>query len=257
MSTPLMDVDSLSVQFGALVVLEDLSFTVEAGAIKGIIGPNGAGKTTLLNAITGSVRPRTGSIRFGPDLVELTTSTPHKRTRLGIGRTFQHSNLFDGLTVLDQLLCGGYSARKSRGLGMILRTPVFHRDEADVVERAEVVMERLGIRQFANFTTDKLPGATHRLVDLGRALMTQPTLLLLDEIAAGTTLEERARVVDIVRDCQRDGMSILVIEHDLQFMRDLAEEAIVLAEGKVVAAGETNEVLSRPEVLEAYVGAEE
>jgi branched-chain amino acid transport system ATP-binding protein len=254
MSTPLLQVDSLSVRFGNLVVFSDLHLAVEPGAIKGIIGPNGAGKTTLLNAITGSVRPSSGSIRFGPDAVELTTKQPHTRIRLGIGRTFQHSNLFNGLTVLDQLLCGGYFGVRPRPFGVLLRTPAFLRDERELLHRAHSVMERLELTRFAHLRPERLPGATHRLVDLARALMAQPKLLLLDEIAAGTTLAERSRVIDIVRDCRRSGMSILVIEHDLQFIRELADESIVLAEGREVASGETSEVLSRPEVLEAYVG---
>jgi branched-chain amino acid transport system ATP-binding protein len=257
MSAALMKVDGLSVSFGALVVIESLSLSVQEGAIKGIIGPNGAGKTTLLNAITGSVRPKAGSIKFGEREIELTRLPPYSRARLGIGRTFQHSNLFSGLSVLDQLLCGGYHATRRSPLGTMLRTPSYLREERELLARAYRVMDRLELTPYAHQKPDRLPGATHRLVDLGRALMTQPRLLLLDEIAAGTTIEERARVIDVVRDCRAQGVSVLVIEHDLQFMRDLADDAVVLAEGHVVAAGETNDVLTRPEVLEAYVGSAE
>jgi len=257
MSDDLLRVDGLAVSFGALAVIEDLSVTVSTGAIKGIIGPNGAGKTTLLNVITGSVRPKAGRIVFGERQQELTKLPPYARAKLGIGRTFQHSNLFNGLSVLDQLLCGGYHASKRSLFGAALRTPGFLRRERDLLSRAYRVMDRLELTQFAHLKPDRLPGATHRLVDLGRALMTQPRLLLLDEIAAGTTLEERSRVIDVVRDCRATGMSVLVIEHDLQFIRDLADDSIVLAEGHVVAAGETNEVLARPEVLAAYVGSVE
>jgi ABC-type branched-subunit amino acid transport system ATPase component len=252
-----LEVDGLSVSFGNLHVLEDVSFDVEAGSIKGMIGPNGAGKTTLLNSISGSVRPRRGSIRFGPEGVELTSRSAHARTKLGIGRTFQHSNLFEGLTVLDQLLCGGYSADKGRPLATIARPPGGRRREAVLKAQARHLMADLGLSTYENSQIDKLPGALRRMVDLGRALMTGPSLLLLDEIAAGTTQEERAQVVRVVRQCQVEGMAVIVIEHDLEFMRELARDVVVLAEGHVIAAGDTNEVLSRPEVLEAYVGTGE
>jgi branched-chain amino acid transport system ATP-binding protein len=252
---PLLEIDDVSVRFGGLIVLRNVALDVGAGEIMGIIGPNGAGKTTLLNCISGLVKPQHGSIRFGPGRTELTSSTPHARAKLGIGRTFQHSLLFDRLTVLDQLLCGGYSADGHHPVASLLRLPGALRRERALRDHAEELMEKLGLSAYAHSHNDRLPGALRRLVDLGRALMTRPRLLLLDEIAAGTTLDERDRVIRLVQECQREqGVAVVVIEHDLEFVRALAPTIVVLAEGRVISTGETNEALARPEVLEAYVG---
>ena len=253
----LLAIEELHVRFGGLIVLEGVSMEVGDGSFFGIIGPNGAGKTTLLNAISGLVPVQAGAIRFGNDEVDLTRRGPHVRARLGISRTFQHSSLFKGLTILDQLLCGAYSAARYDPISSLGRLPHVLRREGSLKRDALGLLADLGLRGAENLTIDRLPGAHRRLVDLARSLMTRPRLLLLDEIAAGTSVEERQTVIRLLRRRQADdGMSIVVIEHDLEFIRALATDLVVLAEGRVLSRGEPTEVLARPEVLHAYVGEE-
>jgi ABC-type branched-subunit amino acid transport system ATPase component len=258
MSANLLTIRGVSVQFGGLSVLNEVDLSVRLGSALSIVGPNGAGKTTLLNCISGFVSPQTGSIRLDRDDVELVGRPSHARARLGVGRTFQHSDLFDRLTVLDQLLCGAHH-RGGQGLfGSVLRLPRALRVERELEADARGLIAELGLEGHEHSAIGQLPGGLRRLVDLGRALMGRPQLLLLDETAAGTTLDERDRIVQIVQRFLADGQTgVIVIEHDLEFVRHLAEEVVVLAEGRVMSAGETNEVLARPEVLDAYVGAAE
>ncbi len=254
MTDQLLDIRDLAVSFGGLKVMEGVSLNVRAGAISALIGPNGAGKTTIMNVISGHVRAASGSVVF--DGTELTTASARIRPRLGIARTFQHSELFDQLTVLDQLMCGAYARRRGTGFPDILRGPATLRRDRELRDESRALLGRLGIERHAYAIAQSLPGALKQLVDLGRALMCEPRLLLLDEIAAGTAVNERELIIEIIRDYrERTGMALLVIEHDLEFIRELAATVIVLANGGVLATGPTDEVLSRQDVLEAYVGA--
>jgi ABC-type branched-subunit amino acid transport system ATPase component len=258
MTGPMLTVRGVSVRFGGLTVLQEVDLTLWPGSALSVIGPNGAGKTTLVNCISGFVVPEAGSIRLERESVELVGRPSRVRARLGIGRTFQHSDLFDRLTVLDQLLCGAYHRSGHGPVGALLRLPGALRGERELEAQARDVLEQLGLGAHERSAIDGLPGGLRRLVDLGRALMLQPQLLLLDEIAAGTTQEERDRIADVVgRFLAAGDRGVIVIEHDLDFVRRLTEHVVVLAEGRVMSTGETNEVLARPEVLDAYVGVAE
>lgn len=251
----LLSVRGVSVSFGGVVAINNVTLRVPERSILGMVGPNGAGKSTLMNVISGLVRTTGGSVIYGPKQLDLTRLPRQDRARLGIARTFQHSRLFSGLTVIDQLMCGAFWRRKYGLVSAISRLPPAAREESDLVEQARSLLEELGLIDFQYSDVSSLPAPHRRLVDLGRGLMFQPRLLLLDEIAAGMTDVEKGRVIDLVKARNLSkGVTVVVIEHDLEFVRALAEDLIVMAQGRVLASGATAAVLSRDDVLRAYVG---
>jgi branched-chain amino acid transport system ATP-binding protein len=246
-------VRDLVVRFGGILALQDVSLTVEREECVGVIGPNGAGKSTLMNAISGLVRSSSGSIVL--DGVDLVHARVARRAELGIGRTFQHSRLFAGLPVIDQLLCGHYSRTHYGLFGALTRRPSVLREEREWRDRAQTLLDRLGIGDMSRLPVGELSGAHRRLVDLGRALMIEPRVLLLDEVAAGLTDQEKRDLVALLKSVQSDNhTAMIIIEHDLDFVRALAHSTFVIFEGGLLASGHTSEVLARREVLEAYVG---
>jgi branched-chain amino acid transport system ATP-binding protein len=251
----ILTVEQVHVSFGGVSALNGVSFVVPERGCVSLVGPNGAGKTTVLNAISGMAKVRMGQITFGEPLTNLLGKPPHVRARLGIARTFQNTRFFEGLTLLEQLVCGAH-ARTSYGLpGALIHSPHSVRVEGDIVAHATEVLAELDLSRYASLPTARIPGALRRLGDIGRALMSRPRLLLLDEIAAGLTFEEKSRLVDVIRRYQsRDKFALLLIEHDLEFVRALAKQVVVLVEGRVLATGATDQILSQPEVLTAYVG---
>ena len=251
-----LSVRDIGVRFGGLVAVDSVSFTVGRGSIVGLVGPNGAGKTTLFNAISGLVPTSHGEIELATadGAIELTKLPASRRARAGIGRTFQDSRLAADLPVIDQL-CTGALATRGRIRGFFSRSPGFLAAERDLAERAHTVMESLGIEKYSATDLDLLSAPVRRLVDLGRALMCEPRLLLLDEISAGMPPEDKRAVADLVlQRVAEQGISVVLVEHDMSFVRYLADHVVVVAEGKVLAEGEPDEVLTRADVLEAYIG---
>lgn len=252
----ILAVDGVTVRFGGITALSEVDVALEEGGCLGIIGPNGAGKSTLLNAISGLVPTQAGSAWFNNRTVDLFTLEPWNRARLGVARTFQHSRLFAGLTVTDQLLCGGYSGQQYGLFAAICRLPATLSRERHLHERARQILGELGLSSLEHAPLNELPGPHRRLVDLGRAMMSSPRVLLLDEIGAGLAADEKSQLVRTLRRHRRaEGCAMVVIEHDLEFVRALAESVVVLTEGRTLAAGPTAQVLQRPDVLAAYVGA--
>jgi ABC-type branched-subunit amino acid transport system ATPase component/ABC-type branched-subunit amino acid transport system permease subunit len=251
----LLEVTSLSVQFGGVAALTNVSVAFAEGEVTAIIGPNGAGKTTLLNVVSGLVRVTAGEVVYAGS-VRLDKAPPSVRASLGIARTFQHTRLFPGLRVIDQLLCGGYSASNYRTIAGVFRTSSMLRKELALAKHAEDLMAEFGLATVSYAEIESLPGPQRRLVDLCRALISRPRLLLLDEIAAGMTDREKLHVIGVLRRYLANyRLSIVLIEHDLDFVQALASTVIVLNEGSVLAVGETRSVLARADVLAAYVGA--
>lgn len=248
-----LDVTNAQVRFGGLVAFTDVSLAVESGSRTAIIGPNGAGKTTLFNAISGLVRLSQGTISYeGRNIVSMPA---HWRTANGIARTFQHSRMFGNQTLIEQVICGSYGTSRQGLLSAALRLPRFVREEAELTRRAEQLLERFGIAGSAYRPASAIPGGHRRMADVARALISRPRLLLLDEVGAGLTEAEKALVVDIVQaEVAERGMTLLFVEHDLEFVRSLGEQCLVLHNGQVLTAGSPEEVLARPDVLEAYVG---
>lgn len=254
MSTEILDLDGVRVRFGGNVAVDGVSLSVAAGSVLGLVGPNGAGKTTLFNAISGLVRVSGGRIVLHRDggAVELTRVGAWRRPGLGIGRTFQDSRLIEHLPVIDQL-CSGALCRGG-GLGAVLRGRRFLRRERKLVDDAMAILDGLGIADRATTSIDVLSAPERRLVDLGRAMMSRPDILLLDEISAGMPPEDREMVTRYVRDAAGSGTTVIFVEHDMAFVRRLADRVVVMAEGGVLADGEPGEVLRRADVLEAYIG---
>ena len=253
---PILSLSNLWVRFGGLLAVDDVSLDISRGSVVGLVGPNGAGKTTVFNAISGLVAVTGGRItlRTRRGTADLTRIGAWRRAGLGVARTFQNVRLVPGLSVLDQL-CAGAFATRGGALGAIPRTRRFMTAERNVIERAEVVMARLGIVQKAAVNVDLLSAPERKLVDLGRALMNDPELLLLDEISAGMPVEDKEIVADqILEHVAATGTTVIFVEHDMAFVRRVAVRTVVLAEGKVLADGNPDDVLRRPDVLAAYIG---
>lgn len=250
----LLEVGNAQVRFGGLVAFSDVSFTVGPGDRVAVIGPNGAGKTTLFNAISGLVKASAGTLMY--DRRDLTRTPAHRRPALGIARTFQHSRLFGNRTLLEQVVCGSYGTSTQGLLSACLRKPAFIHEESDLRGRAMQLLDRFGIADSARRGPAELPGGHRRMADVARALISRPRLLLLDEVGAGLTEVEKERVIEVVTtEVTERALTLLFIEHDLDFVKALGERCIVLHEGRILATGEPAEVLARPDVLEAYVGA--
>ena len=247
-----LTIDKLSLSFGGLKVLSELSLAVEAGELFALIGPNGAGKTSVFNCISGLYRGN-GSIRFRG--TELTGLKPHDIARLGIARTFQHGELFPHMSVLETLLAGRHAQCRQSLLGQLVLSPAVRRDEIAQREHVERIVELTELERFRHAQVDALPFGLQKLVGFARALAMEPRLLLLDEPSAGLNRDEREDLARfILRVKQEVGLAILWIEHDMQMIADLADRVLVLDYGQTLAIGPPAEALADPRVIEAYLG---
>lgn len=250
----ILEIRDLKVQFGAIVAVNEVSTEVHAGEIFAIVGPNGAGKSSLLNAINGFYRPRGGRIRFrGRDIVGM---RPSQVARLGIARTFQNIQLYLGMPVLDNLLAGRHIHMRGGVLRALLR-PWGMREEAQQREAVERVLQFLGLQAERNIPVGNFGYGIRKRVDLGRALCMEPQLLLLDEPMAGMTMDEKEDMARYILEVRRStGIPIVIVEHDMQLVSDIADRVLVLDWGQAVATGVPAEVLRLPEVVTAYLGSE-
>jgi branched-chain amino acid transport system ATP-binding protein len=247
----LLEAVGISKSFAGIRALDDVSIEVEAGERVGLIGPNGAGKTTLFNCLLGLLRPDAGTVRFaGRDIGRLAV---HQRARLGIGRTFQRMELFSDTTVLDHLLV---AERAHRGNGSLWRDLLGRgRPSREELARATATLELLGIADLAHEPIERLSLGKGRLVEVARALMTEPRLLLLDEPSSGLDREETAALARTLREVQAErGIAILLVEHDVELVADFTERTYVLDFGTLLASGPTRTVLSDVAVRRAYLG---
>jgi branched-chain amino acid transport system ATP-binding protein len=249
-----LEVRGVRVEFGSIVAVNDVSASVRAGEIFAIVGPNGAGKSSLLNAINGFYRPSRGEIRFkGRDIVGM---KPSQVARLGIARTFQNIQLYLGMPVLDNLMAGRHIHMKG-GIVQALLRPWGMKEEVRQREAVERVLEFLGLQAQRNTPVGTFGYGIRKRVDLGRALCMEPQLLLLDEPMAGMTMDEKEDMARFILDVRRtSGIPIVIVEHDMQLVSDIADRVLVLDWGQVVAIGEPAEVLRLPQVVAAYLGNE-
>lgn len=246
-SHPLLALEEVTVRFGANQVLTDVDLVVPAGEVVGLIGPNGAGKTTLFNVVTGLQRPTRGRVRF--DRVDISRLDTHRRAHRGIGRTFQRLELFGDLTVHDNVRVAGEIRNRWRFLGL-------GGGRVDVDREAERLLDLLGLRAVADVDAGEVPTGTARLVELGRALIAGPRLVLLDEPASGQTEREtEAFGVLLRRLVDEVGVTVLLVEHDMTLVMEVCDHVHVLDFGQVIAHGPPDEVRADERVLAAYLGA--
>ena len=252
-SIPLLQVEHLTMRFGGLVAIDDLSFSAARGDITAIIGPNGAGKTSVLNCISGVYRPQRGAIRFqGHDIIRL---SPAERTRLGIARTFQNIALFKGMTVLDNLLIGRHTHEYAGVLGGGLYFGLGQREEIANRKVVEEIIDFLEIQHIRKKLVGTLAYGLQKRVELARALALEPTLLLLDEPMAGMNAEEKEDMARFILEINEErGTTIIMIEHDMGVVMDISHRMCVLNFGEKIAEGTPDEVQRNPDVQAAYLG---
>ena len=241
----LLEVEHVVVQFGGVRALDDVDLSVDAGAVTGLIGPNGAGKTTLFNVICGLQPTAAGHVRLGGDLLDGTS--PHRRARLGIARTFQRLEVFGSMTVRDNLRVAA-EVRRSWSRADRRTTP-------PPLEVAEGLLERVGLAEVAGARVESLPTGLARLVEVGRALATQPSVLLLDEPSSGLSESETDSFAGLLEGLAADGLGILLVEHDVDLVMRVCARLHVLDFGRIIAVGAPAEVQRDPLVQAAYLGA--
>jgi branched-chain amino acid transport system ATP-binding protein len=253
----LLSIDNVTLRFGGIRALSDVSLTVEEGQVTAIIGPNGAGKTSLLNTISGFYRPQDGRITFnGADLL----ATPaYGRTGLGIARTFQNIALFPGLSVIENIKLGAHSRLKTNVFQAGLYLGRARKEEAELTHEIDRdLIDLLNLTAVRDAPVEALPYGAQKRVELGRALVSNAKLLLLDEPVAGMNSAEKAEMAKAVQHCVRDlGTTVVLIEHDMQTVMSLSQHVVVLNFGQVIAAGTPDEVKVNPKVVEAYLGVSE
>ncbi len=263
MSDPLLEVEHLTMRFGGLVAIDDLSFTARRGEITALIGPNGAGKTTVFNCLTGFYRPTVGRLTLhrpeGPLLLEQMEG--FRIARAGVARTFQNIRLFPRMTVLENLIVAQHNPlMRASGYTVagLLNLPSYRRAEAAAVDLARTWLERVNLVERADDEAGSLPYGAQRRLEIARAMCTRPVLLCLDEPAAGLNPPESAelnRFLVGIRD--REGIGILLIEHDMSVVMGISDQVVVLDYGKRIAAGPPDEVRRDPAVVRAYLGEPE
>ena len=253
MNAPALEATGLSKTFGGVRATDNVSFTIPHGSLSALIGPNGAGKTTLFNLVTNLFPPDTGEIRFYG--APLTGMSPTEIAGLGLLRTFQTARVFPGMTAIENVLVGAHCHVRSHPLRQMLW--LAGNEERAMMERAQMLLDLVGLSVFRDEAATSLPMGAQKLVEVCRALMARPRLLLLDEPAAGLNDTETADLATLLRAVRDSGVTILVVEHNMSLVMDVADQVIVLDLGRLLACGTPHEIQRDQRVIKAYLGLEQ
>jgi branched-chain amino acid transport system ATP-binding protein len=253
-SAPALALDRLSIHFGGLRAVQDVSLAVPEGQVFSIIGPNGAGKTTIFNAVSGLYAPTSGEILVGGH--RITRLAPHARARLGISRTFQNIRLFRELTVRENIRVARYCRTRAGVVASLVRTPAMRRERRQTDATVDALLGRLGLAGRAEELARNLPYGEQKRVEIARALASEPRLLLLDEPAAGTSAAEATELMALIRGLRDQGLTILLVEHHIRVVMQVSDRIAVLNHGELIAEGPPEAVRRDPAVIAAYLGEE-
>lgn len=252
----LLEVDNVTMRFGGVTALDQVTFDIKEGEILGLIGPNGAGKTTCFNVMTGVYQATSGEIRF-----DGTTVAKMKRfriTKLGIARTFQNIRLFKAMTAVENVMVGADARSKVGLFNALFRTPLHRRTESAAREEALELLEFVGVgRRRADELAENLSYGDQRRLEIARAMATHPKLLCLDEPAAGFNPAEKQRLMELIRKVRDQGLTVLLIEHDMRLVMGVTDRIVVLEFGRKIAEGSPAEIRDNPAVIAAYLGVDE
>jgi branched-chain amino acid transport system ATP-binding protein len=254
-TTKVLEVDGLTLQFGGLRALDDVSLHINEGEILGLIGPNGAGKTTCFNAVTGVYRPTEGDIRFKGESI-----VGRKRfqiTQMGIARTFQNIRLFRSMTALENVMVGADANHRTGMLSALFRLPRHRQEEQQGHDRAMELLRFMGIHRHADELASNLSYGDQRRLEIARAMATEPKLICLDEPAAGFNPAEKVQLMELIRKVRDQGYTVLLIEHDMRLVMGVTDRIVVLEFGRKIAEGKPNEIRDNPAVIAAYLGVDE
>ena len=247
----LLDARNVTMQFGGLRAVGDVSMQVHTGEIVGLIGPNGAGKTTFFNCLTGLYKPTAGSVTFAGQPLP---PRPRKVVYAGMARTFQNIRLFHNMTALENVMVGRYCRTKTNAIDAVFRLPRHRREEREATERSRELLAFVGLEKKADTLSRNLPYGDQRRLEIARALATDPKLLLLDEPTAGMNPQETREAEDLIFRIRDLGLAVLVIEHDMRFIFNLCDRVYCLVRGEVLVEGAGDVVQNDPRVIEAYIG---